>query len=173
MKQRIIFVGGIHGVGKTTLCKKLSTILKIRHYSAGELIELENKSNFSKQVSDINKNQNILLNALTNLVTDDSIILDGHFSLINSKSVIEKIDKSVFMEIGISLVITLHGNEIDIYNRLINRDGKSLSIEKIIEFQNIELKYAEEIAKLINVNYKNFHVGSDIRLISSFINSKK
>lgn len=37
--SNIIFIAGIHGVGKSTLCKKLSSRYNIEHYSASELIK--------------------------------------------------------------------------------------------------------------------------------------
>ena len=37
-----IFVAGTYGVGKSTLCNKLSTALKIPDFSAGDLISAVN-----------------------------------------------------------------------------------------------------------------------------------
>ena len=41
MKRQIIFVSGVHGVGKTTLCKKIASRYKIEHFSASNLIAKE------------------------------------------------------------------------------------------------------------------------------------
>lgn len=41
MKRQIIFVGGIHGVGKTTLCKKIESRYNMEHFSASNLIAKE------------------------------------------------------------------------------------------------------------------------------------
>ncbi len=44
MKQKdIVFVGGIHGVGKSTLCSKFNNLLGISHYSASDLIKKKNR----------------------------------------------------------------------------------------------------------------------------------
>ena len=55
--MNIHFFGGIHGVGKTFLCKRLSSQLSIKHFSAGELINQGIQKN--KEVKSINSNQNV------------------------------------------------------------------------------------------------------------------
>lgn len=50
--MNIHFFGGIHGVGKTFLCKRLSSQLSIKHFSAGELINQGIQKN--KEVKSIN-----------------------------------------------------------------------------------------------------------------------
>ena len=37
--KNIIFIGGIHGVGKGTLCEKVCNDLNIRHLSASEVLK--------------------------------------------------------------------------------------------------------------------------------------
>lgn len=39
MKNDIIFIGGIHGVGKGTLCKRIESELGIIHLSASEVLK--------------------------------------------------------------------------------------------------------------------------------------
>ena len=64
--KKIIFVGGIHGVGKTTLCRKISEKLLLKHFSASDLISNLKSENIAKdkKVSDVNENQNILLESI-------------------------------------------------------------------------------------------------------------
>ena len=63
--MNIHFFGGIHGVGKTFLCKRLSSQLSIKHFSAGELINQGIQKN--KEVKSINSNQNVLIAELQHL----------------------------------------------------------------------------------------------------------
>ena len=60
--MNIHFFGGIHGVGKTFLCKRLSSQLSIKHFSAGELINQGIQKN--KEVKSINSNQNVIINSM-------------------------------------------------------------------------------------------------------------
>ena len=63
MGKGIYFFAGIYGVGKSTLCQKLSQITSIPFYSAGDLISEINGEIYgaSKAVKDKNKNQDILI----------------------------------------------------------------------------------------------------------------
>lgn len=42
MSKKIIFIAGSYGVGKTTICNQLSKSLKIKAYSASDLISKQN-----------------------------------------------------------------------------------------------------------------------------------
>ena len=46
--NNMIFVGGIHGVGKTSFCKKISKAYSLEFYSASALISEIKKEQFSK-----------------------------------------------------------------------------------------------------------------------------
>ena len=66
MKKGIIFVAGTYGVGKSTLCDKLSKKLNIPSYSSGDLISEINGEIYgaNKVVKDKTANQNILISAV-------------------------------------------------------------------------------------------------------------
>jgi len=67
MKKKIIFVAGIHGVGKTYLCQSLKESIGIDHFSASQLISEFKREKFSstdKSVKNINNNQELLLKAI-------------------------------------------------------------------------------------------------------------
>lgn len=94
----LVFLGGVHGVGKTTICEQLTSKYQIDHYSASNLIRSEQAlaiSRNSKKVSDVDSNQNLLLNAVSKLMLDPSrqVVLDGHFTLVNDLSQVQKIAK--------------------------------------------------------------------------------
>ena len=57
-----IFIAGSYGVGKSTLCEMLSSILRIPAYSAGDLISNVNGEIYgaNKAVKNKDKNQDIL-----------------------------------------------------------------------------------------------------------------
>lgn len=87
MKDNIIFIAGVHGVGKTTICNKIKKEVNLNTYSSSDLIKRYNSSILSeeKQVNDVNDNQDILLKAISKFVDNNEVILlDGHFTLIYS-----------------------------------------------------------------------------------------
>ena len=65
----VFFVCGIHGAGKTTLCKKLSINLGIPFFSSSDLIRDFSKDAISdlrwdKRVKNVANNQQILVSAV-------------------------------------------------------------------------------------------------------------
>jgi adenylate kinase len=69
MEHKIIFIGGVHGVGKTFLCNTVREELDIDHYSASDLIKKVKNVKFptNKHIKGIGGNQNALIIALENI----------------------------------------------------------------------------------------------------------
>ncbi|MBK5007366.1 AAA family ATPase [Pseudomonas sp. S32] len=81
----IVFVAGVHGVGKTHLCQALATKTGLRHATASQLIREATQSvswKNDKVVTDIESNQDALIVAVDEIMQhEDVLILDGHFVL--------------------------------------------------------------------------------------------
>ena len=65
MTHRIIFVGGVHGVGKTHFCQKLTEKFDVEHVTASSLIRRHIALSKSKDVEDVKVNQSILVTELS------------------------------------------------------------------------------------------------------------
>ncbi len=151
----MVFVTGVHGVGKTTYCKELSEKLQIPNFSASDIIRSQKSSALdenTKVVEDPEGNQDILLTGLENLdLKNKEIILDGHFVLIQ-KDEIKRLPFSTFKSLNISKVILLHDQPEKILQRMNSRDNTSkFTVELIDEMQKLEIEYAEEVSKLLNI----------------------
>ena len=88
MKHKIIFLGGVHGVGKTSLCNKMCEELSIEGYSASNLIKRVKNVKFptNKHSEEINGNQDTLIVAVNKYIRcKTACLLDGHFCLLNEK----------------------------------------------------------------------------------------
>ncbi|GAB6142219.1 hypothetical protein JCM14076_29480 [Methylosoma difficile] len=156
---KIIFVSGVHGVGKSTFCSRINQIFGLPFYSASSLIkELKNSAvDVNKQVIDAEENQDYLIIALNNLKPQsETILLDGHFCLLGDKEVID-IPIKTFKSMQIKSILALHDFPETIHQRLLERDGKSLSIETINELQTRELELAE---------FTSFQLGVKLQTIS-------
>ena len=84
MKDGIIFVAGIYGVGKSTLCERLGLSIGVPCYSAGDLISALNGETYGRNKTVVNKekNQDILVAAVNDrLQKDTAFILAGHFCI--------------------------------------------------------------------------------------------
>ncbi len=154
----IIFVAGIHGVGKTTYCKKLSEKLKLPHFSASDIIRSQLSTTItsnSKNVKNAEKNQDILLQGIEALnLKNKEIILDGHFVLMQNKKV-QRLPLSTYQELSIKEIILLKDTPEKIYKRQLSRDKKSeFTISFMDEMQKEEINYAEEVSKLLDIELK-------------------
>ncbi|NJK52616.1 MAG: AAA family ATPase [Leptolyngbyaceae cyanobacterium SU_3_3] len=64
MTAKTVFIGGVHGVGKTHLCNRIVSHFDVAHVTASELIGRHVKHRIDKTVSDIEGNQLILAEEL-------------------------------------------------------------------------------------------------------------
>ena len=105
----MIFVCGIHGVGKTFYCKKLEKEYGKRIFSASDLIVSKRFQEFKeKRVSGISENQNILIAQVNKLKREfGDFILDGHLCLLDKNGKIEKLPVGVFKSLNIKEMIVL------------------------------------------------------------------
>lgn len=96
----MIFVGGIHAVGKTSILKPVCLHLQLRHASASQLIKEQRgftSWTTSRQVDGIDENQLALVSAINQLRKNgEKIVLDGHFALRSAVGIHEKINPDVF-----------------------------------------------------------------------------
>ncbi|WP_170287008.1 ATP-binding protein [Paenibacillus faecis] len=152
--DNIIFIGGIHGVGKTTLCNKLSHQLQLESHSASKIISNMKKQNLpsNKLIPNININQAFLIEGLNQLETEKHwMILDGHFCLLDGKKNISKISEAVFKVIKPAALIVITDSVKNIASRLKNRDDEEYDLKFLKQFQNEETAYARHIAKKFSI----------------------
>lgn len=152
MKRNIIFVGGIHCVGKTTFSRKIKeSIPLIETLSCSEVLKWENPS--KKNVEDIESNQNRLIANLVEIIDiDKPYLLDGHFCLLDRNNNVERIGIDTFRDINPEMIILLTEDIDVIQKRLQERDNREYSIEILENFDSEETKYAREVAQLIGVS---------------------
>lgn len=160
--KKIIFVCGVHGAGKGTLCRALSARLGIRTYSASDIIK--SSSNYiesSKFTSSAKDNQSALIKGL-NRISDNSLLLDGHFCLLSKKASIVDIDFETFHAIAPSVVIYVYASVEEIYRRLLARDGTSPSLSTITELQYREKERAIQFTQERGIIYVSYSSGDSI-----------
>ncbi len=155
LTKNIIFIGGIHGVGKGTVCKEIASKTDLIHITASEILKWnEISSSDNKFVNNISSTQERLINGLKNLIKNDKqYLLDGHFCLLNSNGIPCKIDEKTFDNINpkiISIVIDDVGKIVD---RLEKRDKKKYDIKILNELQKMEIEYAKYLSKKYSIPY--------------------
>ncbi len=151
----LIFVGGIHGVGKSTLCARICSEFGIQYLLASRLIkDIKNDlSEISKRVGNIDQNQNYLIAGLKKIVVSNKwYILDGHFTLFDSHGYIQAVPYSTFHDIVPAALIVLSDEPDSIRKRLLKRDGIDYDVNVLTTMQDSEIKHARLIGARLNIN---------------------
>ena len=150
----MIFISGVHGVGKTYFCNILKNKFGFEAYSSSQLISRGIGKTFSnnKLTKEIEDNQYYLFKAVEGLKKSiNMFLLDGHFCLLNTDGIITRISMDTFEKIKPSLMILLTEKPEVIATRRLQRDGIKIDIEEIDVFQKEEIKYAQEISDYLNI----------------------
>lgn len=147
---KIIFVSGVHGVGKSTLCANLSEKFGWAHYSCSDLIKQNSDYvESSKLVSTADKNQQALLRGISQL-TKEVVLLDGHFCLLDKDEQVIELPFEVFDAISPSAILIVTCDEATIHQRLKQRGGHVLDLDKIIELQQHEVDRSKSYSASAN-----------------------
>ena len=155
--MRIIFVGGVHGVGKTTLCHHAAKLLGLDYFSSSKVISSEKAEAAlaaDKFVSDVMGNQSLLIQGIRKLYKNHNktILLDGHFCLLEANHDFQEIPVDVFRELNLQGIVVLHDAPLAIYQRWVDRDNNISQDPVIIEkFQELELRQAHLVANNLNI----------------------
>ena len=169
MKSNVIFVGGIHGVGKSTICRRGCSELNLRYLSASDLIKWEDISvKGNKLVSNISNTQERLIEGLRHYTGDGkNYLLDGHFSLLKTDHQVEVVPVETFLQINPSALFIVTDDIAQIKKRLEDRDGKIYSYNMLKTFQAAELEHAKNLSKTLGISLSIFTVESYDEFISS------
>lgn len=152
----MIFLGGVHGVGKTSMCDGISERFGLKVVSASAIIRAEraNPSLDSRTaVSNVGGNQGLLIRGVHRLVSDapGNYVMDGHFALRTLAGNIEGIDANVFHSIGVNGLVCLVDDPDAIARRLAARDGEDYSVDAITQLQAAELGSAASVARKLGL----------------------
>ena len=144
-----IFVAGIYGVGKSTLCDTLSKELKIPAYSAGDLISSVNGERYgaNKAVTDKISNQVILSMQVQKLLeVTPQILLAGHFCIFDKNNGVDYLPEIIFSDLNIERILLLEAPISTILRNLSLRDKKEYTQQQILSLHNAESQRAREIS---------------------------
>lgn len=159
--MKVIFVAGIHAVGKSTVCNKISNEFGIPHYTASQIIRDEKSSAVSgnsKLVDDLADNQRLLIQGVSRLLIGGNFLLDGHFTMRRkSDGNVEAIHVDVFRELHIVGVILFTDHPIEIAKRIHARDGVQQPVEIFRSHQDAEIVHAKHVADMLCVPLVKLH----------------
>ena len=151
--KNIIFIGGIHGAGKGTICREIANELNVTSISASTLLKWEEVSDHpkNKAVKDISDTQRRLINGIDYYLEKGNYLIDGHFTLFDSKYNVTEIDSRVFQSISPLCMALVSADPIAIAKRLSERDNQKYDVDLLSRMQRTELKRAQQVSKELNI----------------------
>lgn len=150
----MFFLSGIHGVGKTTIGKRLENELQLKCYTASALIEHGTGHGMSldKKVSDIVYNQTALVEEVEKLKTyNRNFILEGHLCVLDANGNVQRISSDTFFKMNPRRIIVLVDDVSKIAERNHGRGDRLSSEEFLRDFQQAEVDYGEVIGQLLQI----------------------
>lgn len=172
--KKIFFIGGIHGVGKGTICKKISDTININSITASSLLkweEVPESVGHNKKVNDIPDTQNRLLYGI-NQLNQGNYLVDGHFCLLNSNEKIVGVSFEIFNSMNpINLALLVQEPRL-IAERLYLRDGLKYDTNLISEMQETEITHAKTISDKLKIQLfiiENENIDPYIKVLKNLI----
>ena len=165
-----VFVSGVYGVWKSTLCDGLSKKCRINYYSAGDVISSVNGEKYgsNKTVKDKELHQHILVEKITEKLESERIILlAGHFCILGNDGEVEQLSLHTYSKLQLSSIILLESDPDIIIQNLSRRDGKKYSVKQIETFLCKERNCAMHTAEALSIplfihkmefNYRNLEL---------------
>ncbi|WP_283673574.1 ATP-binding protein [Butyricicoccus sp. Marseille-Q5471] len=150
MNGSTIFIAGVYGIGKSTMCSTLSARLHIPAFSAGDLISAVNGEQYgvNKAVTDKDNNQILLAKRVRELNRENErIILAGHFCIFDADNRVEVLPESVYSALNITRIILLESDVQTIIVNLHRRDGKNYSEKSVSALIEKEREQSERISR--------------------------
>ena len=168
----VIFIGGIYGVGKSTLCGIISKKLEIPFFNSSDLISGKINENYgaNKYVSNLKNNQVVLLNEVAELLKQHSrFILAGHFCILKENGY-DVIDYEDISKLQIERIIVFVREPKYISETLKKRDAKEYDDDMICSFQKKEIEISSQYAKKMNVEFDIVKINFDDNDITTILN---
>jgi adenylate kinase len=168
----MIFISGVHGVGKSHFCDKVKTELGVATFSASSLISKQKHVGFTsdKLIPDIDDNQKYLLMAVYELnASTPAYLLDGHFCLLNAAGQVTRISEDTFIALHPDAIVLLTEKPVVIADRRKQRDSINHDVDEIRRFQEEEVAYATEVAEMLGIRLKVSTGMDDLDNTLSFI----
>jgi adenylate kinase len=151
----VIFLAGVHGVGKGFLGTHVANSMGITHLTASQLIREEKGQatwGVDKKISDLDDNQLALLRAVNQWrLTHEIILLDGHFVLRNALGVLTPLATLLFKELHLAGVVLLTEDENVIASRLALRDNRAPDVQVIFDLAEAELIHANLVCTALGI----------------------
>lgn len=161
----VIFLAGVHGVGKGFIGAPVAQALGVSHLTASQLIREEKGLatwGADKNTSDLDDNQRALIRGVSQRrLTQKNILLDGHFVLRNAQGILTPLEAEVFRELQLAGVILLTEESNVIASRLAMRDRLETDERAISELAEAESAHAQTVCRKLGLPLTVIHAPNE------------
>lgn len=173
---RLVFVGGIYGSGKSTLCGQLTSHFPSIHLKASELANHvpSGSADDGKAVDDVPGNQTRLLSNLDRHRKDAAlVVLDGHFCIYDRALNVVDVALEVFEQVRADLLLLVDIEPARAWVRLHSREQVRFDIRRLTELAEREKLHARRVAIRTGVPLEivpaEVHADTCARILSSHL----
>lgn len=156
----VVFVAGIHGVGKTWLCERYARQYEVRHITASALIEQVLTSfNLSagERVNDSDLDQQALELAVNSIVASGkSLLLEGQMVLRDKHGQQVASNTDAFARLNLAAIVLISTDVSVVAQRQSSRDATATPAD-LDAFQRREMQHAEQISKALGIPLLTLH----------------
>lgn len=150
----LIFIAGVHGVGKTFLGEPVAKSLGLNFASASSLIRRHvGGENWDKNkvTSGVDRNQEILVKAVDSVrALSKILVLDGHFVLRDPNGGLVRLAVDVFERLRIDAIVLMEA-PVDVVLERVRMRGALLAEGDCKELADAESQHAECVAAHLGV----------------------
>lgn len=158
----MIFLGGVHGVGKSSMCSEVAQNIGLSVFGASAVIRAERQvpsADSRTTVGDVRGNQELLVQGVRKRLAESvgTFLLDGHFVLRTLDGAIERIDTEIYVALGVNHIICIRDDPQAIARRLLDRDGVMHRVDDISILQSEELDHAAHVCRQLKIQLAVIH----------------
>ncbi|MFY3852969.1 ATP-binding protein [Achromobacter xylosoxidans] len=150
-----IFLGGVHGVGKSFLANQVPASYGYLRTSASSLIKEERLHpnwGVDKRVEGAAENQILLAEGVKRKNNEGiRLFLDGHFVLKGVQGDFIYLGVDVFSTLNLKAAILLEAEPHIIARRVLERDGRTEGVESLREFIEAEHMQAQQVCNALDI----------------------
>lgn len=150
----LFFVGGVGGVGKSTLCEALKGPLNAEHLKASELLHFkpEQSDPTRRAVANVEESQRQIVRVFkARTSSKPNTLLDGHYCLVNTSNRISAVPVTTFLLLRPAALLLVEAEPSVIVQRLQGRPGQPYSLEFLKQLIVEERRYAITVAATLDV----------------------
>jgi adenylate kinase len=179
-KLKLVFIGGVHGSGKTHLCTLLAPAIGATCYVASALLaEVQKPADAGAKttlqttdVPNLSRNQELILQKIEERRhNNERLILDGHFCILTAGGDVEDVPIKYFKALRPTVLLLIDIPIREILVRLQRRGGTSFTDQQLATLVVREKAHAHAVSDAFSVPLKVIRGPDPLNEALTFLNA--